>query len=180
MPFRNGRGPAKRPGMGAVTVYLELTLKLHGPVQNRHIHGRDARRSEREVPVHSNAPRRRDDRRPGLGRKRHSAPCAFCSAGAFGFARRHDRFARNGFPLLEPIEIARHIGVEDVRGIDLARVEVEREHAVGEFAVRPGRAVAGERAADEFAEQREARAFVLAEGADGAGAAAVVARTARG
>jgi hypothetical protein len=53
MPFRSGRGPAKRPGMGAVTVYLELTLKLHVPVQNRHIHGRDARRSEREVPVHS-------------------------------------------------------------------------------------------------------------------------------
>ena len=63
------------------------------------------------------------------------------------------------FGLLEPIEIARHIGVEDMRGIDLAGVEVEREHAVGEFAVRLGCAVAGERAAEELADAARGRSL---------------------
>src|SRR6202042_2120738 len=136
--------------------------------------------SEREVTVHSDAPRRPDDQRPGLVRERHAAFDAFCAARTLGFAGRHDRLARYGFRLQEPIEIARHIGVEDMRGVDLAGVEVEREHAVREFAIRFSCAIAGERAADEFTDEREAGALVLAEGPDSAGATLMVARPLRG
>ena len=58
----------------------------------------------------------------------------------------------------------------------MAGVDVEREHAIGEFAVGRGRAVAGERAADQFANESEARALVLAEGAYCARPLRVVAR----
>src|ERR1700689_355140 len=144
--------------MSAVTVYLGLTINLR---RGYRIGTRtNARRSERELPVHANASRRCLDQRPGLIRERHAALSALCAARALGVAGRQDRFARDGFPLLEPIEIARHIGVEDVRGIDPLRVEVEREHAVREFAIRLGCAIAGKRTAQKLAKKREAGAFV--------------------
>ena len=60
-------------------------------------------------------------------------------------------------------------------------IDVERQHAVAAEAVlaRPVRARglhARQRAAEQLAHQRKPRAFVLAEGADGAGALAAVAR----
>ena len=128
---------------------------------------RAPRLPQRERPLSPRrcAPPRRSTPRPRSG---SGTPRAIRSRArdALGLARRQDRLARKRPGLSEPVEIARHVGVEDVSGLDLVGIDVEREHAVGEFASRPGRAVAGERAAEQFAQQREARALVLAERAD--------------
>ena len=179
MPFRNGRARAQASPGRAAGGYLGLTLKLRRPVQNRHMHEREARDQNE-----------RSRFTPTLRAVAMISAQASSDSGT-PLCARLARLARSGSPgvriaspgmafaLLEPVEIARHVGVEDMRGIDLARVEVEREHAVGEFAVGLGCAIAGERSAEEFANQREAGALVLAEGADRARARRVVARPVR-
>ena len=74
------------------------------------------------------------------------------------------------------VEGASDLGGEERARIELGRIDVEREHAARPAALEVRGAVAGERAAEQFAHQREARALVLAERADRAGPVPVIAR----
>ena len=86
-----------------------------------------------------------------------------------------DRFSRP-----DKVDVARDFAVEEIAGIDHFGIDINSEHAVGEAPVRPGRTGAGQRAAEQFADEGQTRALVLAEGADRALALTVVARTLRG
>ena len=83
-----------------------------------------------------------------------------------------DRFSRP-----DKVDVARDFAVEEIAGIDHFGIDINSEHAVGEAPVRPGRTGAGQRAAEQFADEGQTRALVLAEGADRALALTVVART---
>src|SRR3954468_19709088 len=73
-----------------------------------------------------------------------------------------------GVPGDEALDFAREI----LRGAELGRIDDDREHAVEDVVLAIGRALdhlpAGERAAEDFAHQREPRPLVLAERQDGA------------
>src|ERR1035437_3920733 len=86
-----------------------------------------------------------------------------------------DRFSRP-----DKVDVARDFAVEEIAGIDHFGIDINSEHAVGEAPVRPGCTGAGQRAAEQFADEGQTRALVLAEGADRALALTVVARTLRG
>src|SRR5258708_4054754 len=120
-------------------------------------------------------------RRPGIVRQGHAV---FGALGAhFGFRLARDQHgvdAGGRLGILEVADVARNLAVEEIGWIDQLGIDVNPEHAFGKTPVRPGGAGAGQRAAEQFADERQTRALVFAEGADRALALAVVARTFRG
>src|SRR3984957_19180516 len=114
---------------------------------------------------------------PGIVRQGYAV---FGTIGAhlcFRLARDQDGIdagSRLGF--LEVADIARNLAVEEVGGVDHFGIDIHREHAVGEAPVWPGRPGAGQRATEQFADQRQTRSLVFAERADRALALAVVTR----
>src|SRR3569623_1301127 len=75
---------------------------------------------------------------------------------------------RAGVPGDEALDFAREV----LAGAELAGIDDDREHSVEDVVLAVGRALdhlpPGERAADDFAHQRETRTLVLAERQDGA------------
>src|SRR3984957_2185903 len=115
-------------------------------------------------------------RRPGIVRQGHPV---FAALGA-GFAldvagdqHRIDAGDRSGRP--DEVDIARNLAIEEIAGVHHLGVDIDGEHAVGETPVRRGRAGARQGAAEQFADEGEAGALVLAEGPDRARALGMVA-----
>ena len=79
----------------------------------------------------------------------------------------------------DEVDIARDFVVEVIAGVDHLGIDIEGEHAVGELPAARGGAGAGQRAAEQFADERKPRALVLAERADRACPLGVVARPVR-
>src|ERR1700682_974000 len=142
---------------------LAMTLKLlHGPLYARLAHADFARG------VHY--------RRPGIVRQGYAVFGAIGAHFCFRLARdQHGIGAGGRLGILEVADVARNLAVEEIAGVDHFGIDINREHAVGEAPVRPGRAGAGQRTAEQFADERQTRALVLAERADRALALAVVA-----
>jgi hypothetical protein len=93
------------------------------------------------------------------------------------FLVRSARIFQTGRP--DKVDIARDFAVEEIAGVDHFGIDINCEHAVGETPVRRGRPGTGQRAAEQLADEREARALVLAERTDRASARGVVARPLR-
>ncbi len=119
MPFRNGGARAQRPGMGVAAVYVGLTMKSRQAVQNRHnLNARRGDQNERSLFT------------PTL-RAVATIDAQASSDSGTPLSARFLRLKRSGSPGVmivspgmacasgEPIEIARHVGVEDMGGIDL-------------------------------------------------------------
>ena len=88
--------------------------------------------------------------------------------------------AGNRLGLPDEVGIARDFAVEVIAGVDHLGVDIEGEHAVGELPAARGGAGAGQRAAEQLADEGKPRSLVLAERADRARALGVVARPVRG
>src|SRR6266566_3791049 len=120
-------------------------------------------------------------RRPGVVRQGHAVFGALRAHFCFRLARdQHGSDAGGRLGILEVGDVARNLAIEEIAGIDHFGIDINSEHAVGKTPVRPGGTGAGQRAAEQFADERQTRALVLAEGADRALALAVVARPFRG
>src|SRR5258705_3033651 len=120
-------------------------------------------------------------RRPGIVRQGHAVSGALRTHLCFRLARdQHGIDAGGRLGILEVGDVPRNLAIEEIAGIDHFGIDIDREHAVGKTPVRPGGTRAGQRAAEQFADERQTRALVLAEGADRALALAVVARPFRG
>src|SRR6185312_12942765 len=116
-------------------------------------------------------------RRPGIIRQGHAVPGAFGAGLSLRVAGDQDLIdAGNRLGLADEIDIAGDLAIEEIGGIDHLWVDIEGKHTVGEAPVRRGGAGPGQRAAEQFADERQPRALVLAEGADGAGPLGVLAR----
>src|SRR3981189_2522193 len=121
-----------------------------------------------------------DYRRPGIIRQGHAVFGALRTHLCFRLARDQYGIGTGGrLGVLEVGDVARNLAIEEITGIDPLGVDIKNENAGGEAAVRPGGAGAGQRAAEQLADERQTRALVLAEGADRALALAMVARTLR-
>src|ERR1700722_9114817 len=107
------------------------------------------------------------DRSPGIVRQRNAVLGALSARLALGIAGDHDGItACDRFGLADEIDVTGYLAVEEMRGVDNPRIDVEGEHAVGKAPVGRGRAGPGQRAAEQFADERQPRALVLAEGPD--------------
>ena len=112
------------------------------------------------------------------GQSRSHVGEALGAGARFLFARHQDLDAGSGRPgALHERDILGDVRREEALGIEHLGINVEGQHAVGEAAALGiGRPRARERPAQDLAHEGETRALVVAEGADGAGALAVVAR----
>src|SRR5689334_463082 len=105
-----------------------------------------------------------DDCRPRVVRQGHAVFGALGAHLRFRLARdQHLVYSGCRFGVLEIIDIARHLRVEEIRRVDNSRIDIESEHAVGQAPGRSGRTGAGQRATEQFADQRKTRALVLAK-----------------
>src|SRR6516162_1220853 len=112
-------------------------------------------------------------RRPGIVRQGDAVPGALGAHFALGIARDQHLFDtcnRLGCP--DEIDVTRDLAVEEVGGVDDIRVDIERQHTVGEPPVRRGRTSSGQGAAEQFADERKPRSLVLADSPDRPGALA--------
>src|SRR5215212_834019 len=117
-------------------------------------------------------------RRPGIVRQGHPVPGAIGTHFPLGITgNQHGIDAGDGLGCSDKVDIARNFAVEEVAGIDHLGVDINREHAIGETPVRRGCAGAGQRAAQQFANECQTGTLVLAESADRARALGVVARS---
>ena len=100
---------------------------------------------------------------------------------AFGVAGdQHGLDAGDRLGLPDEVGIARDFAVEEIAGVDHLGVDIEGEHAIGELPAARGGAGAGQRAAEQLADEGKSRALVLAERADRPCPLGVVARPVRG
>src|SRR5271169_6128658 len=114
---------------------------------------------------------------PGIVRQGYTVLGALSAHLCFRLARDQHGFDPGGrLGVLEIVDVARNLAVEEIGGIDDPGIDVDGKHAVGEAPVRPRGAGSGQRAAEQFADQRQTRALVLTERTDRALPLAVVAR----
>src|ERR1700681_895717 len=100
-------------------------------------------------------------RRPGVIRQGHpvfGAIGAHFPLGIAGDQHGVDAGDRPGRP--DKVDIARDFAVEELAGVDHLGVDVDRQHAVGKAPVRRGGGRACQRAAEQFADEGEARTLV--------------------
>src|SRR5262249_46605854 len=131
--------------------------------------------------IDADSARRRYDRSPGIIGQRHATRKPLRPRARFRLAgREHFAAAAHGPRALHRSDIARDLARERRIRIHARGIKIERQHAVGERPSLLGRSGAAECTAEQFADQSEPGALVLAEGADRALALAVVARPATG
>src|SRR5215208_7068832 len=120
------------------------------------------------VRIDPDLPRRRADGAPGVVGERHAVLEALGLAAALGLARHlHLAAGARRARALEELDVALRLRRIGLVGAEERRRHVEGQHAVGEARhARSGAARAGEGAGEELAHEGEARALVLAEGAD--------------
>src|SRR3569833_2866845 len=117
-------------------------------------------------------------RRPGVVRQGYAVPGAIGPCHPFGIAGNEHLLATGDrLGSADAISVAGDIAIKEIRRIDLLGTDVERQHAIGETPVRRVRAGSGQGAAKQLADEGQAGALVLAEGADRTSALGVITRT---
>src|ERR1043165_1784802 len=97
-------------------------------------------------------------RRPGVVRQGDAVLGPFSTHLPFRIARNQhgiDADDRLGRP--DEVDVARNLAIEEIAGVDDIGVDVDRKHTVGKLPVSGGSARPGQRAAEQLADERQAR-----------------------